>query len=85
MVVAGTQLALLAGLCHTGTLVPSPREAPARSRPVRVGVAWGATGQEESRETRGWRRPSERAGTSILAEADDLHFGVRAMGLPFCL
>ena len=26
------------------------------------GSAWGAAGQEESRETRGWRRPSERAG-----------------------
>ena len=52
---------------------------------MRVGVAWGAASQEESRENRSWRRPLEEEGTFILAEAGDLHFGVRAAGLPFCL
>lgn len=79
------QLALQACLCHTGTHTPSPREAPARTRPVRVGVAGKLRVRRRAGKAGAGGDPWREEGTFILAEADDLHFGVRAMGLPFCL
>ena len=47
---------------------------------------WEAAGQEGRAGKAGaGGDPWREEGTFILAEADDLHFGVRAMGLPFCL
>ena len=58
----GTQLALLARLCHTGTRAPSPGEAPARSRPVRVGVPGELWVRRRAGKPGAGGDPQERAG-----------------------
>lgn len=82
----GGRAGLLAGRPrHTGTRVPLQGVASAGSRPVREGVAGscGPGGEQGRQELKGVL--GERQGTAIVAEIDDLPFGLRAVGTPFCL